>query len=77
MTAAMITVNVHEAKTQLSSLLASVEKGEEVIIARNGTPIAQLILYKTTHTLLGCAEGTVAYMSSDFNQPLTDFDPYQ
>lgn len=77
MTTAMITVNVHEAKTQLSSLLASVEKGEEVVIARNGTPIAQLVLYKTTRTLLGCAEGTVAYMSNDFNQPLSDFDPYQ
>ncbi|MBS1562014.1 MAG: type II toxin-antitoxin system Phd/YefM family antitoxin [Bacteroidetes bacterium] len=73
----MITVNVHEAKTQLSSLLASVEKGEEVVIARNGTPVAQLVLYTSKRTLLGCAEGTVAYMSSDFNEPLTDFDPYQ
>ena len=39
----MTTVNVHEAKTQLSRLLAQVEAGEEVIIARNGKPIARLV----------------------------------
>ena len=38
----MITVNVHEAKTNLSRLLAQVESGEEVIIARNGKPVARL-----------------------------------
>jgi prevent-host-death family protein len=36
-------VNVHEAKTQLSRLLQAVEKGEEVVIARNGTPVARLV----------------------------------
>ncbi|MET0966827.1 MAG: type II toxin-antitoxin system prevent-host-death family antitoxin [Nakamurella sp.] len=36
------TVNVYEAKTRLSALLALVEGGEEVIIARNGRPIARL-----------------------------------
>ncbi len=35
-------VNVHEAKTTLSQLLADVERGEDVLIARNGTPIAKL-----------------------------------
>ncbi len=37
-------MNVQEAKTQLSRLLAAVERGEEVIIARSGTPIARLEL---------------------------------
>ena len=37
-----MTVNTHEAKTQLSRLLALVEKGEEVTIARNGKPVAKL-----------------------------------
>ena len=36
------TVNVYEAKTRLSALLNLVEAGEEVIIARNGRPIARL-----------------------------------
>ena len=39
----MATVNVHEAKTQLSRLLAQVEAGEEVTIARNGKPVARLV----------------------------------
>lgn len=39
----MSVVNVHQAKTQLSRLLAQVEGGEEVIIARNGKPVARLV----------------------------------
>ena len=35
-------VNVDEAKTRLSALLALVEAGEEVIIVRNGRPVARL-----------------------------------
>ncbi len=39
-------VNVHQAKTQLSRLLAQVESGEEVVIARNGKPVARLVAFK-------------------------------
>ncbi len=39
----MVTVNVHEAKTHLSRLLARVEAGEEVVITRNGKPVARLV----------------------------------
>lgn len=35
-------VNVQEAKTHLSRLLAQVEAGEEVVIARSGRPVARL-----------------------------------
>jgi prevent-host-death family protein len=38
----MKTVNIHEAKTTLSQLLAEVEQGEDVVIARNGVPVARL-----------------------------------
>ncbi len=38
-------VNIHEAKTHLSRLLEAVERGEEVIIARAGHPIATLSAY--------------------------------
>lgn len=37
------TVNIHHAKTHLSKLLADVEKGAEITIARNGEPIAKLV----------------------------------
>lgn len=36
-------VNVHEAKTHLSRLLARVAAGEEIIIARAGKPVARLV----------------------------------
>jgi prevent-host-death family protein len=35
-------VNIHEAKTHLSKLLDQVAAGEEVVIARNGKPVARL-----------------------------------
>ena len=42
----MIQVNMHEAKTNLSSLIEALELGQEKVIsiARNGTPVAQLTL---------------------------------
>lgn len=35
-------INIHDAKTSLSKLLERVERGEEIVIARAGTPIARL-----------------------------------
>lgn len=37
------TVNVHDAKSGLSRLLARVEKGDRITIARAGRPVAQLV----------------------------------
>lgn len=42
----MTIVNVHQAKTQLSRLLAQVEAGEEVMIARRGEPVVRLVACK-------------------------------
>lgn len=39
-------VNVHEAKTHFSRLLARVEAGEEIVVARNGTPVAKVVAYR-------------------------------
>lgn len=36
-------VTIHEAKTQLSKLIAAVEAGEEVIIARRDKPVVRLV----------------------------------
>ena len=38
----MTTVNMHDAKSQLSKLVEAAERGETVIIARNGRPAARL-----------------------------------
>ena len=39
----MTTVSVHQARTHLSRLLARVSAGEEIVIARNGRPVARLV----------------------------------
>mgnify|MGYP000560221863 CR=1 FL=1 len=40
----MISVSIHEAKTNLSSLIRAVEqRGEKVVILRHGTPVAELV----------------------------------
>ena len=36
-------VTIHEAKTQLSKLIAAVERGEEVVIARRDKPVVRLV----------------------------------
>jgi prevent-host-death family protein len=39
-------VNIHEAKTHLSRLIEKVERGEEVVVARAGTPVVKLVLVR-------------------------------
>lgn len=66
------TVNVHEAKTHLSRLLERVERGEEVVIARAGKPVAKLVPLdprKKTRGLRGKYKGQI-WMSEDFDDPL-------
>ena len=62
-------VNVHEAKTQLSRLLLNVESGEEVIIARDGKPVARLVRYEEARKkrVLGRDAGRPFYISPDFD----------
>ena len=63
-------VNVHEAKSTLSRLLARVEAGESITIARAGMPIARLVPIEqpTLRDLVGCMEGEFGY-PEDFNEP--------
>ncbi len=39
----MTQVGMHEAKTTLSALVARAEAGEDIVIARNGTPAVRLV----------------------------------
>jgi prevent-host-death family protein len=66
-------VNIHEAKTQLSRLLSRVEQGEEIIIARAGTPVARLSPISQPHgrRVLGRDQGLFA-VPEDFDAPLPD-----
>jgi prevent-host-death family protein len=42
----MASYNVHEAKSNLSRLLRKTEQGEQVIIMRDGEPVAELVPYR-------------------------------
>jgi prevent-host-death family protein len=68
-------VNVHEAKTHFSKLLAKVEAGEEVIIAKAGKPVAKLVAIKSPSTskAWGLAKGDFV-VPDDFNDPLPEFE---
>lgn len=63
--------NIHQAKTQFSRLLDRVAKGEEVIIARAGKPVARLVRYSSSRRKRkgGQWRGLVR-MSPDFDSPL-------
>lgn len=67
----MKSVNVHQAKTNFSKLLAKVERGEEVVIARAGEPVARLVAFRVPSIVptLGADRGVFA-VSDDFDAPL-------
>ena len=65
----MVTVNVHEAKTHLSRLLKQVEAGEDVVIARNGKPVARLVSCKKR------GKREPGSMAGLFTVPDSFFDP--
>jgi prevent-host-death family protein len=71
-----ITVNIHEAKTQLSRLLERVRKGEQVIIAKAGKPVAILSPFQQApaQRIPGIDAGKIE-ISPDFDEPLPEFEP--
>ena len=66
-------VNIHEAKTHLSRLLAEVASGEEVVIAKAGKPVARLVAIETKKKprVPGALKGKI-WISPDFDAPLPD-----
>ena len=68
----METINIHQAKTNLSRLLSRVELGEEIVIANRGIPIAKLVPFRTSfdrRASLGQDRGRFV-VPDDFNEPL-------
>ena len=68
-------MNLYEVKTQLSNLVERVAKGEEIVIAKAGKPMAKLVPFDTPplqprnfgQKLLG-----ITYIAPDFDAPLPD-----
>ena len=69
----MTVVTIHYAKTNLSRLLAEVEAGGEVVIARGKTPIARLMSAAppTAKRVFGSMKGQVD-LDDSFFEPLPD-----
>lgn len=65
----MDTINIHAAKTNLSRLLERVERGEEILIARNGMPVARLAPLEPADRKPGRLRGKVRLLQ-DFDEPL-------
>ena len=67
-------VNVHQAKTHLSQLLQQVERGEDVLIARSGVPVARLTAWSGAPPAVappGAMRGQIR-LAADFDAPLED-----
>jgi len=66
-------VNIHQAKTHLSRLLQRVAAGEEITIARAGTPVARLVAIESKNNTrpLGFARDQI-WIADDFDAPLPD-----
>lgn len=64
-------VNVHQAKTHLSRLLERARAGDEVIIAKNGEPIARLVpvAQRRQPRTPGSMKGKIR-IAADFDAPL-------
>jgi prevent-host-death family protein len=74
--AEMAVFNIHEAKTHFSKLLARVLRGEEVVIAKAGKPVARLLPFAAadaTPRTPGIDKGKVI-LQPDFDTPLPEFD---
>ncbi len=73
MLAPMETFNVHEAKTHFSRILAKVQAGEEVVIAKAGQPIARVVPFQATplQRVPDSRRGAL-WVAEDFDGPLPD-----
>jgi prevent-host-death family protein len=69
----MDTVTVHVAKTTLSQLLARVEAGEEIIVARGKEPIAKIVPFSPAPSKrqFGAMRGVI-HLDDAFFDPLPE-----
>ena len=66
----MESVNMHEAQTRLSQLVARAAKGEAFIIAKAGKPVARVMAYDSPEQ---SQQKRIGFMAGEFTVP-EDFD---
>lgn len=64
-----VTVNIHEAKTNLSRLIEEVLAGKSVTIAKAGKPLVDLVLHQNRPVVIGALRGQLAYDDETFDDP--------
>lgn len=72
-------MNIHAAKTHFSKLIARVANGEEIVIARDGVPIARLVPYAAANAprALGTLAGKVWIAEDAFETPSWLVDAFE
>lgn len=70
-------VSIHDAKTNLSRLIAQVEAGEEIVLRRRQTPVAKLVPYEphVTSRSPGALRGQIE-LTPDFDETPPGFGDY-
>jgi prevent-host-death family protein len=65
--------NIHDAKTQLSRIIARVEAGEEIVISRDGHPVAKVVRLDpgVRRTARGSLRGKITF-ADDWDSPETN-----
>lgn len=70
----VMTMNLYEAKTQLSALVEEAAAGKEIIIAKNGKPMAKLVAFKPRVLRKPGKQKGKIWMSADFDAPMPDIE---
>jgi prevent-host-death family protein len=69
----MAKVNLHDAKTHLSRLVEAAARGEEIVIAKAGKPMARLVPLRPSARKVrkpGALKGKI-WVAEDFDAPMT------
>jgi len=69
----METINIYEAKTQLSQLVDRAAAGVDVVVSRNGKPLVRITRLESARRTIrfGVLKGKVK-LAADFDAPLPD-----
>jgi prevent-host-death family protein len=73
----MTSVNIHEAKTNFSKLIERVRRGEEIIVAKAGRPVAKLVPIDEApaERQPGSSRGKI-WIADDFDAPIPWLEEY-
>lgn len=62
--------NVGEAKAHFSALIKRAEAGEEILVTRDGAPVARIVPVKTEKERSFANDEGLGFVADDFNEPL-------